>query len=161
MEMKILEIKKYPDKILRRKCQSIQGVTEREEALFNNMLFTMRQSQGIGLAAPQVGIDRRLIVADIGEGALFLANPEVIKVKGKDKMQEGCLSVPAALVNVERAYEVVVAGLDEKGRSLELKARGLLARVLLHEIDHLDGKLIVDYMPFLRKLYYNLANKGC
>jgi len=154
----ILRITKYPEKILRKKCQSIEGITEREITLFKNMLYTMRRFSGIGLAAPQVGINQRLIVADIGEKPVKLANPEVIKVKGKDKMGEGCLSVPDVVVEIERPDEVIVKGLNEEGKIVELKAKGLLARVLLHEIDHLKGKLIVDYMGFWQKIKFNLNN---
>jgi peptide deformylase len=156
--MKLLEIKKYPDKILRRKSCAIERITEKELALFSDMLFTMRNFSGIGLAAPQVGIARKLIVADIGRGPVLLANPEVLKVKGKDRLQEGCLSVSGALVNIERPYEVVVKGLNKAGKIEEIKASGLLARVLLHEIDHLNGKLIIDYMDLLRKLRFNLCS---
>ena len=157
--MKILEIKKYPDKILREVCLPVKQIGERERRLFEEMFLTMRRASGIGLAAPQVGVNQRLIVADIGEGPLRLANPELIETKGTDIMEEGCLSVPGALVKVKRPYEVIVKGLNERGDSVEIKAKGLLARVLMHEIDHLDSKLIIDYMNFLQRLKYNLGNK--
>ncbi len=149
--MQILEIKKYPDKVLRKKCEEIEGISSYEKDLFSKMLFTMRRFQGIGLAAPQVGLLKRLIVVDIGEKEIKLANPKVLEVKGEDKLVEGCLSIPQAQVEVKRAYEVVVEGLNEKGKLVQIKAKGLLARVLQHEIDHLDGKLIIDYLPFWRK----------
>lgn len=152
----MLDIKKYPEKILRGKCQAVEKISQKERELFQDMLYTMRQSSGIGLAGPQVGINQRLIVADIGEGPVKLANPEVIEIKGKDKMEEGCLSVPGALIKIERAQELIVKGLDEEGKSVEVKAKGLLARVLLHEIDHLNGKLILDYMNFLQKIKFKL-----
>lgn len=157
---KILEIKKYPEKILRKKCQPVEEITEREITLFNDMLYTMCHSSGIGLAAPQIGINQKLIVAniDVGEKPLKLANPEVIKVKGKDKMGEGCLSIPGVMVEIERPNEVIVKGLNEEGKIVELKAKGLLARVLLHEMDHLKGKLIIDYMGFWQKIKFNLNN---
>ena len=149
--MQVLEIKKYPDKVLRKKCEEIEGISSYEKDLFSKMLFTMRRFQGIGLAAPQVGILKRLIVVDIGEGEIKLANPKILEVKGEDKLVEGCLSIPGAQVEVKRAYEVVVEGLNEKDKLIQIKAKGLLARVLQHEIDHLDGKLIIDYLPFWRK----------
>jgi len=149
--MQVLEIKKYPDKVLRKKCEEIEGISSYEKDLFSKMLFTMRRFQGIGLAAPQVGILKRLIVVDIGEKEIKLANPKILEVKGEDKLVEGCLSIPGAQVEVKRAYEVVVEGLNEKGKLIQIKAKGLLARVLQHEIDHLDGKLIIDYLPFWRK----------
>ena len=149
--MQVLEIKKYPDKVLRKKCEEIEGISSYEKDLFSKMLFTMRRFQGIGLAAPQVGILKRLIVVDIGRGEIKLANPEIVEVKGEDKLVEGCLSIPGAQVEVKRAYEVVVEGLNEENKLVQIKAKGLLARVLQHEIDHLDGKLIIDYLPFWRR----------
>jgi len=150
----ILEIRKYPDKILRKRCEDIEEVASYERKIFSEMLFTMKYFKGIGLAAPQVGLLKKIIVADIGEGEIMLANPKIIKLKGKDRMVEGCLSIPQAQVDVERAYEVIVEGLNEKGEQIEIKARGLLARVLQHEIDHLEGKLIIDYLPFLERLRF-------
>jgi len=151
-----LVIKKYPDKVLRKQCQPIEKITEKEIKLFADMLFTMRHFSGIGLAAPQIGVLERLIVADIGEGAVKLVNPEIIKTNGADKMIEGCLSVPDIGVDIERPYEAIVKGLNENGQTVEIKAKGLLARVLQHEIDHLEGKLILDYMSVLEKLKFKL-----
>jgi peptide deformylase len=142
---KILEIKKYPHPILRKKCELVEAVSMQEIELFEKMVFTMRAFNGIGLAAPQIGRSRQLIVADTGEGTIKLANPQIIEVKGNDKMVEGCLSIPGADVEVKRRYKVTVKGLNEKGKIVEIKAKGLLARVLQHEIDHLKGKLIIDY----------------
>ena len=152
MNNKLLVIKKYPDVILRKKSALVEEVGVAEAGLFEDMLFAMRRFKGVGLAAPQVGILRRLIVADVGKGIIRLANPEILKVKGKDKMLEGCLSVPDINVEIERPYEVVVKGVNEKGEETEFKAKGLLAKVIQHEIDHLNGKLIVDYMNFLKRL---------
>ncbi|MCD6583739.1 MAG: peptide deformylase [Candidatus Omnitrophica bacterium] len=156
--MQVLEIKKYPDKVLRKKCEEIEGVSSYEKELFSKMLFTMRCFQGIGLAAPQVGLLKRLIVVDIGEKEIKLANPKILEVKGEDALVEGCLSIPQAQVEVKRAYEVVVEGLNEKDELVQIKARGLLARVLQHEIDHLDGKLIIDYLPFWRKWKFKTSS---
>ena len=150
--MSILEIKKFPDSVLRKKCESIEEITPEEVELFNGMLSTMHIFKGIGLAASQVGILRRIIVADIGEGIVKLANPSVVKVKGSDRMVEGCLSVPDVNVEIKRPFEIVVVGLDEKGKVIEVKAKGLLARVLQHEIDHLNGKLIIDYAGLWKKM---------
>lgn len=145
MNKKIFQIKKYPDSILRKKCGIVETVTVKEVELFENMVFTMRAFNGIGLAAPQIGISCQLIVADTGEGIIKLANPQIIEVKGNDRMVEGCLSIPGTEVEVKRRYKVSVKGLNEKGKTVEIKAKGLLARVLQHEIDHLKGKLIIDY----------------
>ena len=150
--MKILEIKKYPDSILRQKCEPVEAVTSKEKRLFESMLLALRNFYGIGLAAPQIGESRRLIVADVEGKIIKLANPEIIKADGKDKMVEGCLSIPDVSVEVERPSSVIVKGLNEKGETVEIKANGLLARVLQHEIDHLNGKLIIDYLSLLQKM---------
>jgi len=154
--MEPLEIKKYPDSILKRKCTEIHEVGDKEARLFEEMLFTMRHFAGIGLAAPQIGIARNLIVADIGEEAIKLANPKILKAEGLDKLEEGCLSIPDVAVNIERPYEIIVSGLDVNNKTIEIKAKGLLARVLQHEIDHLSGKLIIDYLNLLEKFKLRL-----
>jgi peptide deformylase len=150
--MEPLEIKKYPDSILRAKAQKVKGITGREARLFEEMLSTMRHFAGIGLAAPQIGIAESLIVADIGTGPVKLANPAVVQVKGSDKMKEGCLSLPNVGVVIDRPNMIIVSGLNEQGKVIEMEAQGLLARVLQHEIDHLKGMLIIDYMGLLEKL---------
>jgi len=152
--MKPLEIKKYPQKILRKRCEPLEQITDREKMLFEQMLFTMRLFSGIGLAAPQVGILKKLIVAEVEDEVVKLANPEIIGIKGADNLYEGCLSVPGLGVDVERPYEAIVKGLSANGQIVEIKAKGLLARVLQHEIDHLGGKLIIDYLPFWKKLRF-------
>lgn len=139
--MELLEIKKFPDSILRKKCTEIQQISSKEIEIFEGMLFTMRRCAGIGLAAPQIGIARSLIVAEIGEETIKLANPKILKAKGIDKLEEGCLSIPGIAVNIERPDEIVVNGLDENNQIIEIKARGLLAKVLQHEIDYLRGRL--------------------
>ena len=148
----MLEIKKYPDRILRKGCKPIEEIGRKEKKLFEDMLLTMHNSCGIGLAAPQVGILHQIIVSDIGEDIIIkLANPKIIEVKGVDKMTEGCLSIPGVGVEVKRAFEVRISGLNDEGRYIEVKAKGLLARVLQHEIDHLKGKLIIDYLNIWKR----------
>lgn len=154
-----LEIKKYPDSILRKKCAQIQAVTDKETRLFEEMLFTMRYFAGIGLAAPQIGIAKNLIVADIGEGAIKLANPKIIKTAGLANLQEGCLSIPGVAVGIERPDKIIMSGLDENNQFIEIKAKGLLARVLQHEIDHLRGRLITDYLNLLEKFKLRLHKR--
>jgi len=156
--MEPLAIKKYPDKILRKKCVELEEITDKERELLGKMFFTMRHFGGIGLAAPQIGISKKLIVAKVDEHTVKLANPEIIKIKGTDNMVEGCLSIPGVGVDVERAYRIVVKGLSENGQIVEIKAKGLLARVLQHEIDHLSGKLIIDYLPFWEKLKFRVKS---
>jgi peptide deformylase len=149
--MKPLEIRKFPDRVLREKCPPIVEISEREKRLFAKMLFTMKYYNGIGLAAPQIGIIDRLIVACIEEEPIMLANPEILAAKGCDIMSEGCLSIPDVSVEVERSFEIIAKGLNGKGELVELKVSGLLARVLQHEIDHLNGRLIIDYPGFSPK----------
>ena len=158
--MFIFKIEKYPQKVLRKKCLPVESVTEREKNVFQKMLRTMYHFKGIGLAAPQVGLSERLIVADIGEGAVTLANPQIIKRKGNDELEEGCLSIPQAQVNVLRNYEITVTGINEKGEIQEIKVKGLMARVLQHEIDHLDGKLIIDYLPLWRRIDFGINRRS-
>ncbi|MFA5167353.1 MAG: peptide deformylase [Candidatus Omnitrophota bacterium] len=146
--MNILRIRQYPDPVLRRKCLSVAGATDKERKLFEQMLFIMRRFKGIGLAAPQVGISQSLIVADIGKGAIRLANPTLLKIQGSDEAEECCLSIPGARILVNRPAEVIVGGLNEKGKSVIIEAEGLLAKVLQHEMDHLEGRLIIDYLNF-------------
>ena len=144
--MKLLEIKKYPDPILRVNCFDVEEVSFKERDLFDSMVYTMKVNNGIGLAAPQIGIAKRLIVAMDEDGRIIrLANPCIVETRGSNVMTEGCLSLPGENVEVERAFEVVVVGIDDRNKDVEVKTQGLLARVLQHEIDHLDGKLIIDY----------------
>jgi peptide deformylase len=157
--MKPLEIKKYPDKVLRKQAVKVEGIGEKETKLFDDMLYTMGHFYGVGLAAPQVGISKCLIVIDIGEGPVRLANPEIVKTKATGKMKEGCLSVPGIDIEIERSYEILVRALNEFGEPIELKAKGLFARVIQHEIDHLNGKIIIDYLKFLDRIKCGLRFK--
>lgn len=141
----VLEIKKYPDPVLRKKSKPVKVVELAEQKLFNDMVATMHKMRGVGLAAPQIGIVRRLIVVDIGAGIIKLANPEIVECSGREPMEEGCLSVPGTTVEITRASKIVVKGLNVKSKPVSLNAEGLLARVIQHEIDHLDGKLILDH----------------
>jgi peptide deformylase len=157
--MEPLEIKKYPDSVLRKKTHEIKEITDKEVKFFEEMIFTMRHFAGIGLAAPQIGIARNLIVADTGEGIIRLANPVILKTNGLDKMEEGCLSIPGVGVVIDRPDEIIISGLNENNQLIEIKAKGLLARVLQHEIDHLKGRLIIDYLNLLEKFKLRLHQK--
>jgi len=152
--MEPLTIRKYPDKLLRKQCKPIEEITEKEIELFQGMLFTMEHFAGIGLAAPQIGIDRKMIVAELDSRIIKLANPQIVDMKGADSMAEGCLSVPDVTVDIQRPDEVIVQALDDKGNIVEMRMEGLLARVVQHEIDHLNGRLIIDYMNMAEKLKY-------
>ena len=118
------------------------------------MLFTMKHFAGIGLAAPQIGIAKKMIVAEVDNKIIKLANPQIVGMRGADNMAEGCLSVPDVMIDIERPNEVIVQGLDDKGNIVEIRMEGLLARVVQHEIDHLNGRLIIDYMNMADKLKY-------
>ncbi|HNW39474.1 MAG TPA: peptide deformylase [Candidatus Omnitrophota bacterium] len=147
-----LKIKVFGDAVLRKKAKPVGRITDQHRLILSQMAKSMYDDSGIGLAAPQVGLSEQLIVVDIGEGLYKLINPKIIKRQGKQSISEGCLSVPGISIKVKRAKLVWLQAQDEDGRHLELEARDLFACVLQHEIDHLKGKLIVDYASFLQKL---------
>lgn len=132
------------DEILRKKCREVVEIKERELTLLDDMLDTMYAADGVGLAAPQVGILKRLVVIDVGEGPMKLVNPEIIEAVGDVVDYEGCLSVPGEQGSVNRPEKVKVTALNEKGEKIEIAGSGLLARALCHEIDHLNGILFID-----------------
>jgi len=142
-----LTIKLYGDQVLRRKSQEVKEINEEIGKLIDNMARLMHRNKGLGLAAPQVGILKRVIVADVGDGLTSLVNPRIVWRQGRHIMSEGCLSVPGISLEIKRSQEVIVEGLNRDGEKIQLGAVGLLARVLQHEIDHLDGVLIVDRVP--------------
>ena len=117
------------------------------------MAMTMYSVNGIGLAAPQVGLDIKIIVIDIGQGLLKLVNPKIIKSEGISVLEEGCLSIPDTYVKVKRKQKIAVSALDNYGKPQLIRAEGLLAHALGQEIDHLNGKLIIDYLPFYKKMF--------
>jgi len=147
-----MDLKKLPNKILRKKASKVTSVTAAEKKILSDMAETMYLSQGVGLAAVQVGIDKQLAVVDTGEGLIKMINPTIIKREGLETQEEGCLSVPGACVKVKRAKKIVVSFLNEQGEVTELRAEGLLSRAIQHEIDHLSGTVIVDYLHPLKKL---------
>jgi peptide deformylase len=146
--MAILKIANYtvPEqrKILRGRCRPIVKITEKTRKLIADMLETMYEAAGVGLAAPQVFVDQRLFVYDIGEGPDALINPEIIHAEGEEVAVEGCLSIPRVQGDVPRHTRLTVRGLDRRGRRVNLEAEGYLARVFQHEIDHLNGVLFTD-----------------
>jgi peptide deformylase len=151
--MAILEIKKYPDPILRKKCQEVKEMTEEIRDLFQDMIQTMTKNQGIGLAAPQIGILKRIIVVQTENATQAFINPKIIKEsKEIDLGEEGCLSFPGLFLKIKRAKEVEVKALDIKGNEIRIKAEGLVARIFQHEIDHLDGILFIDRISFWQRL---------
>lgn len=132
---------------------SIGKVGNAEKEILVNMTETMYMNQGVGLAAVQIGIDKQLAVIDIGDGLIKMINPAIIKKAGRETCEEGCLSVPGVVVKVRRAKDVVVNFLNENGEAVQLKASGLLARAVQHEIDHLNGILIIDYLNPVQRIF--------
>ncbi len=147
-----LKIKVFGDSVLRKIARPVVRVNDEHRLILSQMAKTMYDDSGIGLAAPQIGFSVQLIVVDIGEGLYKLVNPRIIKRQGKQAISEGCLSVPGVCIKVKRAKRVWVQAQDESGCFIEIEAKDLFACVLQHEIDHLKGKLIIDYASFLEKL---------
>jgi peptide deformylase len=149
-----LEILTFPDERLRRRAEPVSVVDDGVRKLVDDMLETMYEAPGIGLAAIQVNVPRRVVVIDVSEGKdepLCLINPEILSRDGVEEMEEGCLSVPGFYENVTRAEQIKVAALDRDGEPFELETGGLLAVCIQHEIDHLDGKLFVDHISILKR----------
>lgn len=142
--MAIRQLRYIGDPILRKKSREVTKIDDRIKILLDDMLETMYKNEGVGLAAPQVGILKRVVVIDIGEGPIKLINPEIISMEGEVIDVEGCLSVPGESGEVKRPNKVKVKYLDENGNELMIEGTGLLARALCHEIDHLNGILFVD-----------------
>ncbi|GGJ09334.1 peptide deformylase [Paenibacillus hunanensis] len=144
--MAIRIIVKEPDEVLHKKAKEITKITPNVQKLLTDMAETMYDADGVGLAAPQVGILKRAIVVDVGDehGLIELINPEIVASSGEQFGSEGCLSIPALNGEVRRAMEVTVKGLDRDGNEITITGRELLARALQHEIDHLNGVLFTD-----------------
>lgn len=152
--MAILSILHYPDPRLRNKATPVTQVDDTIRALVDDMFETMYQAPGIGLAAPQVNVFKRLIVIDISEdrnAPLCLINPEIVYKDGIETMEEGCLSVPGIYEPVERARQIRVRALGRDGKPLDMQVDDILAVCIQHEIDHLEGKLFVDYLSELKR----------
>ena len=149
--MSLLEIHVLGSPVLRTETTPVAGVTDDLRRLVDDMFETMHAAQGIGLAAPQVGRLERVAVVQVDEDMLVLVNPEIVTPIGKERAEEGCLSIPDIYGDVERAARVTVRALDLEGKPFEREASGLLARALQHEIDHLHGKLFIDYLSFLKR----------
>ncbi len=140
----IREIVKEGDDVLRKVCRPVEKFDEKLHLLLDDMYETMLSADGVGLAAPQVGILRRIAVVDVGEGKIELINPEIIKTSGEQTGDEGCLSSPGVFGKVTRPNFVTVKAKDRFGKEFEVSGKELLARAFCHEIDHLDGVLFVD-----------------
>jgi peptide deformylase len=148
----ILDIRVLGDPILRQTTTPLGEITDDVRRLIDDMFETMYHARGIGLAAPQVGRTERLAVIDLGEDPFVIINPEIVQSSsGRAKGEEGCLSIPDIYADVERPKSVTVRALDREGKQFERDATDLLARCLQHEIDHLDGKLFLDYLSVLKR----------
>ena len=142
--MAIRKIRELGDEVLTKPCKEVTKMTLRTKILINDMLDTMYAAMGVGLAAPQVGILKRIVTIDIGEGPIVLINPEILETSGEQTGEEGCLSVPGKAGLVTRPNYVKVKALNEDMEEIVLEGEELLARAFCHEIDHLDGKMYVD-----------------
>ena len=142
--MAIREIRVQGDEVLGKVCKEVKAMTPRTLVLIEDMIDTMYEAMGVGLAAPQVGILKRLVVIDVGEGPIVLINPEILETSGEQTGDEGCLSVPGKAGTVTRPNDVKVKALDENMEEVIYEGEGLLARAFCHEIDHLDGHLYVE-----------------
>ena len=146
--MAIRNIRTNGDEVLRKRSKEVTEITDRTLKLIKDMAETMYEADGVGLAAPQVGILQRIFVIDVydDEGLRVFINPEILEVKGSQIGEEGCLSVPGEVADIERPNYVKVKAINEKGEEFILEATELLARAVLHENDHLDGKLYIDHV---------------
>jgi peptide deformylase len=148
----ILDIRVLGDPILREETKPVSEVTDEIRSLVKDMFDTMYLAKGIGLAAPQVGRTERVAVVDVDDQPLVIINPEIVELEGKTaKAEEGCLSIPDVYGDVERPSRVKVRATDLEGKEFEIEAGDLLGRCLQHEIDHLHGKLFIDYMSVLKR----------
>lgn len=138
------EIVRYGNPVLRQRAEEVVEFNDEIKTLIERMYVIMAEARGYGLAAPQIGLSKRIFTYDIGEGPHALINAKILKSSGEEIGVEGCLSIPGLQGDVARANRVVVSGIDENGQKVKIKAEGLLARVFQHEIDHLDGTVFVD-----------------
>jgi peptide deformylase len=162
--MPILEIRKYPEKILKEKVAPVESIDSHLQHLIDDMIETMHALRGLGLAANQVGISKRLSVIDTSireekRPIIVLINPVIIEKEGMIEAEEGCLSIPGYMTTIKRAERVYVRGLNREGKTIEIEGTGLLARALQHEIDHLDGLLFIDRMSPIKRQFFKRRYK--
>lgn len=146
-------IRKLEDPVLRKKSKKLEKIDPLLLHLLDDMLETMYGNTGVGLAAPQVGISKRIVVIDMGDGPIKLINPKILNKEGAEIAPEGCLSIPGTYGDVERAEKVTLKAQNEKGEILKIEAEGLLARIIQHELDHLDGVLFIDKASNIREIW--------
>ncbi len=140
------KVRIFGDDVLRKRCKEITEMTPKIKVLIEDMLDTMYEEDGVGLAAPQVGILKRLVVIDVGEGPIVMINPEILETSGEQTGYEGCLSYPGKTGIVKRPNYVKAKALDENMEEFIIEGEELLARAICHELDHLDGKLYIDFV---------------
>lgn len=152
--MAVLPICRLPDPVLRQKAKRVPAIDSSTQRLIDDMVETMHQANGVGLAAPQVGVSLRVVVLQMpGEKPFAIINPQIVKRSGEQQVLEGCLSVPGIVGEIKRSASVTVKGWDRQGRPMKVEANGLLAEALEHEIGHLDGALYIDHIESKDKLY--------
>ncbi|MGI6092797.1 MAG: peptide deformylase [Veillonellaceae bacterium] len=149
--MAVLEIKKAGDEVLKKVCTPVTKIDRKIKKLIEDMAETMYAANGVGLAAPQIGLPIRVVVIDTGDGLIELINPVITEKEGCDKDTEGCLSIPFVFGEVERYSKVTVEALNRNGKTVKVTGTGLLARALQHELDHLDGVLFIERANTLYK----------
>lgn len=144
--MAIRMVRENGDEVLRKKAREVEVVDDKIRELLDDMVETLHAYNGVGLAAPQVGILKRVVVIDLydDKGPIKLVNPKIVKQKGEQEVEEGCLSFPNQFAKIIRPAEVIIEALNENGKKIKIKGEGLLAQALSHELDHLDGVLFVD-----------------
>ena len=157
--MAVLDIKKYPARVLKHKSAPIEEIDDELQQLIEDMIETMYAAPGVGLAAPQVGISKRLAVIDISVREetvplLVLINPVILKREGEIEFEEGCLSVPDYTAKVKRSESLVLSALDRSGQQVEIETGGLLSIAIQHEIDHLDGILFIDRLSPIKREFF-------
>ena len=151
--MAVLPVRRLPDPILRQKAKRVRTIGGSIKKLIGNMIETMHSAGGVGLAAPQAGTPLRVLVISIpGEEDIALINPEIVRRRGERLVNEGCLSVPGYIGQIKRAESITVKGRDQNGKEIRIKANELLAQVLEHEIDHLNGVIYIDHLESIDKL---------
>ncbi|MBN1822805.1 MAG: peptide deformylase [Endomicrobiales bacterium] len=150
--MSLLEIRKFPEPVLKKKCKNVAELTPKVEKLIRDMFETMYFASGVGLAASQVGVPLRICVIDTRprgkKQPMVLINPKLVSKKNKIYEEEGCLSFPGIVARIKRHKDVKVEAVDEKGMPVVIEGSGLLGRAIQHEMDHLDGKVFIDYLPW-------------
>ena len=144
--MAIRNIREIGDSILTKTCRPVENMTPRIQQLIQDMLDTMYENYGVGLAASQVGVLKRIVVIDIGEGPVVMVNPQIVETSGEQTGDEGCLSVPGKTGTVTRPMYAKVKAFDENMKPVEIEGEGLMARAICHECDHLDGVMYVERM---------------